>query len=64
VSARQAGLLLVVVGAAATLLAVLANPLGIGDPGFHWKQGVLLAVGVVLALVGLAVALRAPQSDE
>ena len=62
-SSRQAGLLIVVVGVAAALLGALANPLGIGNEGFGWKQGVLLGVGIVVALVGAAVILRAPRSD-
>jgi hypothetical protein len=62
VSARQAGLLIVVVGVAAALLGALANPLGIGRSGFGWKQGVLLAAGILLAVVGAVVALRAPSS--
>jgi hypothetical protein len=52
--------LLIVVGVAAALLAALANPLGIGNPGFEWKQQLLLGVGIVVALVGVVVALRAP----
>ncbi|MEK6326140.1 MAG: hypothetical protein AABM66_01270 [Actinomycetota bacterium] len=62
-SARQVGLLIVVVGVAAALLGGLANPLGIGHTGFGWKQGVLLAAGIVLTVVGAVVALRAPTSD-
>jgi hypothetical protein len=61
-SARQAGLVLVVLGAAAALLALLANPLGIGHSGFGWHQVLLLVVGIVLALVGVGVALRGPTS--
>jgi hypothetical protein len=62
VSARQTGLLLIVVGIAAALLAALANPLGIGHSGFGWHQVVLLVAGIVLAIVGAAVVLRAPSS--
>ena len=61
-SARGAGWLAIVIGVAAALLALLANPLGIGDPGFYWRQGVLLGVGVVLAVVGVVVVMRAPDS--
>lgn len=59
-SARGTGLLLIVVGIAAALLAALANPLGIGNPGFQWKQGLLLAVGIVVAVVGVVIVLRSP----
>jgi predicted MFS family arabinose efflux permease len=63
-SARQTGLVLVIVGVAAALLAVLANPLGIGHSGwFGWHQLLLLVVGIVVALVGAVVAVRASSSD-
>ena len=62
-SARQVGLLLVVVGIATALLGGLADSVNIGRDGFGWKQGVLLAVGIVLAVIGAVVALRAPSSD-
>jgi hypothetical protein len=62
-SARQTGLLIIVVGLAAALLAALANPLGIGHSGFGWHQVVLLVAGIVLAVVGAVVVLRAPSSE-
>lgn len=62
-SSRQAGLLIVVVGVAAALLGALANPLGIGHSGFGWKQVVLLVVGIVVAVIGATVMLRAPSSE-
>jgi hypothetical protein len=43
-------MVVVLVGVVAALLAVLANPLGIGHAGFGWKQGVLLAVGILLII--------------
>jgi uncharacterized RDD family membrane protein YckC len=52
-SARQAALLLIVVGVIAALIAALANPLGIGSSGFGWHQGLLLGIGIVLALTGI-----------
>ena len=59
---RQAGLLILVVGLIAALIAALANPLGIGSGGFGWHQGLLLGVGIVLALAGAVIVLRAPSS--
>jgi hypothetical protein len=53
---------MIVVGIAAALLAALANPLGIGHSGFGWHQVVLLVAGIVLAVVGAVVVLRAPSS--
>ena len=58
----QTGWVLVIVGAAMALLAVLANPLGIGHSGFGWHQVLLLVVGVVVAIVGAVLAVRAPDS--
>ena len=62
-SARQIGLLIVVVGVAAALFGGLADSVNVGRDGFGWKQGVLLGVGIVLAVIGTVVALRAPSSD-
>jgi hypothetical protein len=62
-SARQIGLLLIVVGVAAALFGGLADSVNVGRAGFGWKQGVLLGVGIAVALVGAVVALRAPASD-
>ena len=44
-----------IVGVLAVLLAVLADEIGVGgQPGFAWKQGILLAVGVIVGVFGLA----------
>jgi hypothetical protein len=60
-SRRQIGMVVVLVGVVAALIAALANPLGIGDPGFGWKQGVLLAIGILLIIAGGVIALRSPN---
>jgi hypothetical protein len=62
---RQIGALVIAVGVLAILVAVLADPLGIGgkEDTFGWKQIVLLAVGVVVALGGLVV-IRRPAGGE
>ena len=62
-SRRQIGLVVIVVGVVAALLAVLANPLGIGHAGFGWKQGVLLAVGILLIIAGGVMVVRSPNSE-
>ena len=49
---------MVVVGVTAVLVAVLANPLGIGHAGFGWKKLLLSAIGVAVAVAG-ALRLRA-----
>ncbi len=46
----------VVIGVLAILLALLADEIGVGgQPGFNWKQGLLLAAGVAVTLFGLAI---------
>ena len=56
VKRKPLGTASLVIGVLAILLAVLADELGVGgQPGFNWKQGILLAVGVAVALFGLAI---------
>ena len=62
IAVRQAGLLLVVVGVVAVLLALLADPLGIGAGGFGWVQVLVLVVGLVLVVVGAVLPSRVPSS--
>jgi hypothetical protein len=45
------------IGVAMVLLSLLADTLGIGQAGFGWKRGVLLAAGIVVVLVGVFLAL-------
>jgi hypothetical protein len=54
-------MVVVLVGIVAALIAVLANPLGIGHAGFGWKQGVLVAVGVLLIIGGGVMPFRSPN---
>jgi threonine/homoserine efflux transporter RhtA len=58
----QTGWVLVFLGAAMALLAVLANPLGIGHSGFGWHQVVLLVVGIMVAVVGAVLVVRPHDS--
>jgi hypothetical protein len=57
VKSRPIGTIALAVGVVAILLAVLADPLGIGgkEDTFGWKQIVLLVVGVLVAGGGLAI---------
>lgn len=41
------------IGALLVLLALFADPLGLGRPGFGWRQGLGLVIGVVVILAGL-----------
>lgn len=59
VSSPGTGWLIIVVGAVAAFIGAFASPLGIGDPGFYWRQGLLLGVGLVLIAVGVFVVVRA-----
>jgi hypothetical protein len=56
-------MVVILVGLVAALIAALANPLGIGDPGFGWKQGVLLAIGILLIIIGGVMALSSPSPE-
>ena len=53
---KTTGLVLFGVGAVILILAIAADPIGIGgSPGFGWKQILGALVGAVLTVVGLAV---------
>jgi uncharacterized membrane protein len=56
---KTIGIVLIVVGIVVLLLAVLANPLGIGNPArFGFIQIAGVVVGAIVALVGLYLALK------
>ena len=55
---RPLGIVIALVGAAATAIAALANPLGIGEEDvFGWLQITGVIVGAVVTLFGLALAM-------
>ena len=52
---KPIGTAALVLGVLAVLLALLADEIGLGDnPGFQWKQAILLAVGVIVTAFGIA----------
>jgi hypothetical protein len=59
VSAKRVGYALIAFGVLAALVAVFADPLGIGMAGgtetIGWKQGTLASTGVSVALGGVAI---------
>jgi hypothetical protein len=56
VSAKRVGYALIAFGVLAAVVAVLADPLGIGGgAGFGWKQGTLLSTGVSVAIGGVGI---------
>ena len=56
VSAKRVGYAAIAFGVLVALVAVLAEPLGIGGGGgIGWKQGFLLSLGVSVALGGVGV---------
>jgi hypothetical protein len=55
---RNIALALIAAGVAMALLALFADALGIGESGFGWHRGLLLAAGVVVALGGVVYLLR------
>jgi hypothetical protein len=52
-SKKAVGSVLVLVGVLLVIISVLADSIGIGVPGFGWKQLLGLVVGVVLAATGI-----------
>jgi len=49
----QKGKLLLIIGALCIIIALTAGVLGIEtQPGFGWKRGLLLIVGLGIALIG------------
>lgn len=63
-ASKSLAALLFVAGLLLALLAAFADPLGLGGaPGFGWKQGVGVAVGLALAVVGWRVKGRTNSSQ-
>ena len=50
----------IAVGVAMALVALFADALGIGESGFGWHRGLLLAVGAVVAVAGVVYLVRPP----
>ena len=61
---RSIALGAIAVGVVMVLIALLADTLGIGESGFGWRRGLFLAVGVVVALAGVAYLLMPPRAGE
>ncbi len=55
---QQVGILIAIAGVLAWVLVALADPLGLGHDGLGPKKDALLAIGVLLIVLGLVVALR------
>jgi hypothetical protein len=58
VTRRQVGILIAIAGVLACVLVALADPLGLGHDGLGPKKDALLAIGALLIVIGLVVALR------
>ncbi len=43
----------IIVGALLILIALFADPLGLGSPGFGWKQVLGVVVGALVILAGV-----------
>jgi hypothetical protein len=62
-STERNGFVAVGMGVLVILIALLADPIGIGGAtGFGWKQIFLLALGVVVSVVGATVVARSRPS--
>jgi NADH:ubiquinone oxidoreductase subunit 6 (subunit J) len=59
INRRSLGIVIALVGAVATAIAALANPLGLGeDEVFGWLQITGVIVGAIVTLLGLALAME------
>jgi hypothetical protein len=63
VTRRQVGILVAIAGVLACVLVALADPLGLGHDGLGPKKDALLAIGGLLILAGLVLALRSRRSE-
>jgi hypothetical protein len=50
------------IGALLVLIALFADPLGLGRPGFGWRQGLGLVIGAVVILAGFYLRRRGKAS--
>jgi hypothetical protein len=55
--------LVIAVGVAMVVIALIADAINLGEEGFGWRRGVFLAAGVVVALAGL-IYLRLPGAAD
>ena len=56
---RPLGFVIALIGAAGIVISALADPLGIGQAeGFGWLQILGVILGIVVMLVGLAIAME------
>lgn len=61
----QKGKLLLIIGALLVIIALTADAIGIGvEPGFGWKQGLLLIAGIGIAWVGKKCCRCAPKESS
>ena len=61
---RSVALALIALGVVMVLIALLADALGIGEAGFGWRRGALLAAGVVVAGAGVAYLMMPAREDR
>ena len=55
---KTAGIVLIVVGIIVLLLSLGADPVGIGSPGFGYRQIVGTIVGAIVTVIGLVLTLK------
>ena len=66
-STKTIGLILIVLGVIIAVISATADVIGLGNQvqmGFGWRQQLGTAVGVVVAVVGIWLALRKPQPKK
>ena len=60
---NRIGPIAVVVGLVIAAVSALADPLGVGEGGFGWRQGVGVGVGIVVAIAGIVLSARAARTS-
>ena len=63
-SKKTLGILLVVLGVILVVVSLAADTIGIGSGAFGPKQIIGTAIGIILALVGVWLALRKPNQNK
>jgi hypothetical protein len=57
------GIVIAIAGVLAWVLVALADPLGLGHDGLGPKKDAMLAIGLLLIVIGLVVALRSRHRE-
>jgi uncharacterized membrane protein (DUF441 family) len=63
-SKKTIGYILIALGVILAIVSLAADVIGIGGAGFGWKQILGTAIGVIVAIVGVWLALSKPDQKN